>query len=104
MTSVSAALADLRRAFEGLVADHSHMRQQLQSLLRNGSSVARSARGRAAGGKKRGRAFKFSDEQAAEFRKRAEAGTSAVALAKDLKVSLPTMYNTLKRAGWKGRK
>jgi hypothetical protein len=28
----------------------------------------------------------------------------AVALAKELKVSLPTMYSTLKRAGWKGRR
>lgn len=107
MTAVSAALQDLRRAFEGLVADHAHMRQQLQSLIRNGSSVAGSGRGRPAGragAKKRGRAFKFSNEQAMEFRKQAEGGKSAVALAKELKVSLPTMYNTLRRAGWTGRR
>ena len=54
--------------------------------------------------KKRGRAFKFTDEQAVEFRKQVEGGKSAASLAKELKVSLPTMYNTLKRAGWRGRK
>ncbi len=52
---------------------------------------------------KRGRAFKFTEEQAAGFRKRVENGAVASALAKELKVSLPTMYSTLKRAGWKGR-
>ena len=56
------------------------------------------------GAKKRGRAFKFTEEQAAGFRKRVENGTVASALAKELKVSLPTMYSTLKRAGWKGRR
>jgi len=34
----------------------------------------------------------------------AERGESGVALAKELKVALPTMYNTLKRAGWKARR
>ncbi len=53
---------------------------------------------------KRGRAFKFSDEQAAGFRKRVEGGASTAALAKELKLSLPTMYSTLKRAGRKGRR
>jgi len=56
------------------------------------------------GPKKRGRAFKFSDAQAAELRKQVEGGKSALALAKELKISLPTMYNTLKRVGWAGRK
>ena len=54
--------------------------------------------------RKRGRAFKFTGEQASEFRKQIEGGKSAASLAKELKVSLPTMYNTLKRAGWRGRK
>ena len=54
--------------------------------------------------RKRGRAFKFSVDQAGEFRKQVEGGKSAASLAKELKVSLPTMYNTLKRAGWRGRK
>jgi hypothetical protein len=48
--------------------------------------------------RKRGRAFKFTDDQAGEFRKQVEGGKSAASLAKELKVSLPTMYNTLKRA------
>ena len=111
MTSISAALQDLRKAFEGLVADHAHMRQQLQALVRNGSSVGGSRRGRPAGrapamhgGKKRGRAFKFTEDQAGEFRKQVEGGKSALALAKELKISLPTMYNTLKRAGWAARR
>ena len=88
------------------------MRQQLHSVVQRASTlsdghVARRGRppGRMATGgpKKRGRAFKFNDEQAADIRKRVEGGTSAVALAKELKISLPTMYNTLKRAGWAGR-
>jgi transposase len=49
-------------------------------------------------------AFKFSDGQAGEFRKQVEGSKSAMALAKELKISLPTMYNTLKRAGWKPRR
>src|SRR5262245_52022059 len=109
MTSISAALQDLRKAFEGLVADHAHMRQQLQSIVRNGSSVGGSSRGRSTGrtagaARKRGRAFKFTDDQASEFRKQVEGGKSALALAKELKVSLPTMYNTLRRVGWKARR
>ncbi len=48
---------------------------------------------------KRGRAFRFTEAQAASFRKRVEDGEATAALAKGLKVSLPTMYNTLKRAG-----
>ena len=67
--------------------------------------TARATNGRAPGGpKKRGRKFKFTDAQAAELKKQVDGGKSASALAKDLKISLPTMYNTLKRAGWKGRK
>ena len=75
------------------------------------TQVARSPRieiprpGRTArGARKRGRAFKFTDDQASEFRKQVEGGKSALALAKELKVSLPTMYNTLKRVGWKARR
>ncbi len=65
---------------------------------------ARATNGRAPGGpKKRGRAFKFTDAQAAKLKKQVDDGKSALALAKELKISLPTMYNTLKRAGWKGR-
>jgi hypothetical protein len=112
MASFSAALQDLRKALEGLVADHATMRQQLHSILRNGSSVAGPSRGRPAhrtsvaqgGPKKRGRAFKFGDGQATEFRKQVEGGKSAMALAKELKISLPTMYNTLKRVGWLARR
>lgn len=109
MTAISAALADLRNAMQGLVAEHSTMRQQLHSLLRNDSSVAGGSRGRPAsrasgGPKKRGRAFKFNDAQGAEFRKQVEGGKSAMALAKELKISLPTMYSTLKRTGWKPRR
>ena len=53
--------------------------------------------------RKRGRAFKFTTDQAGEFSKQVEGGKSAVALARELKVSLPTMYNTLRRAGWSRR-
>jgi DNA invertase Pin-like site-specific DNA recombinase len=60
------------------------------------------ASGTASGPKKRGRAFKFSNEQAADLRKQVEGGKSALGLAKELKISLPTMYSTLKRGGWKG--
>ena len=64
----------------------------------------RGARPRDGMPRKRGRAFKFTADQASEFRKQVEGGKSAASLAKELKVSLPTMYNTLKRAGWRGRK
>ena len=89
------------------------MRQQLHSVVQRASTlsdghVARRGRpsGRMATGgpKKRGRAFKFTDAQAAELRKQVDGGKSALALAKELKISLPTMYNTLKRAGWKPRR
>src|SRR5215813_5655876 len=49
MTAISAALEDLRKAMHGLVAEHATMRQQLQSLFRNGASPAGSRRGRPAG-------------------------------------------------------
>ena len=113
MTSISAAMSQLRHALEGLVAEQATMRQQLHSVVQRASTlsdghVARRGRppGRMATGgpKKRGRAFKFTDAQAAEFRQQIEGGKSALALAKELKVSLPTMYNTLKRAGWTGRR
>ncbi len=115
MTSISAAMSQLRHALEGLVAEQAILRRELQSIAQRGSSVRRDglpagrpfrANGVRAPGrpKKRGRAFKFNDEQAADIRKRVEGGTSAVALAKELKISLPTMYNTLKRAGWTGRR
>jgi hypothetical protein len=111
MTSISVALQDVRKAFEALAAEQSMLRRQVESILqgagrRGGSSRGRTARGGAAhdGPRKRGRAFKFSNEQAGEFRKQVEGGKSAVALAKELKVSLPTMYNTLKRVGWTARR
>jgi len=115
MTSISAAMSQLRHALEGLVAEQVILRRDLQSIAQQGSSVRRDrlpagrafrvkGAGARGGPKKRGRAFKFNDEQAADIRKRVESGTSAVALAKELKISLPTMYNTLKRAGWKGRR
>jgi hypothetical protein len=112
MTSISSALADLRGAIQGLVAEHASMRQQLHSILRSATSRAASGRGRLpaqasmvrGGPKKRGRAFKFSDAQASEFRKQVEGGKSAASLAKELKISVPTMYSTLKRVGWTPRR
>jgi DNA invertase Pin-like site-specific DNA recombinase len=105
MTAISAALQNLHRAMDGLVAEHVVIRQQLQSLLRNGASAAGARRGRPPGraarsSRKRGRAFKFTDAQGGQFRKQVEGGKSAMALAKELKISLPTIYSTLKRAGW----
>src|SRR5215469_9541587 len=89
MTAISAALSDLRTAMQGLVSEHATMRQQLHSLLRNGSSAVGARRGRLAsrasgGPKKRGRAFKFTDTQAGDFRKQVEGGKSAASLAKEL--------------------
>lgn len=121
MHPISAALHDLRAALEGLVSDHHHFRQQLEGMAQrasfgNGATVKRRGRppGRMARAgsvsapngapAKRGRKFKFTDAQAAEFRAQVEGGKSAVGLAKELKVSLPTMYNTLKRAGWGARR
>lgn len=110
-TSISAAMSQLRHALEGLVAEQALLRRELQSLVqqglsarRNGLSAGRNGVSTYAGHKKRGRAFKFNDQQAADLRTRVEGGMSAVALAKELKISLPTMYNTLRRAGWTGRR
>ena len=105
MTSISAALQDVRRAFEALAAEQATLRRQMQSIVRRGSPAAYGrVRATPYGAKKRGRAFKFSEEQAAGFRTQVEGGKTAVALARELKVSLPTMYSTLRRAGWAGRR
>ena len=118
MTNVSAALSQLRRTLEALVEENGTLRDHLHAIAQRASSVggARSGRrGRRArrmnrpargtnGAKKRGRPFRFTEAQGAEFRKQVEGGKSALSLAKELKISLPTLYNTLKRAGWKGRK
>ena len=82
-----------------------HLRAALTNLF-PGAARGRPGRPptRSGGPRKRGRAFKFTDDQAGGFRKRVEDGTTATALAKELRVSLPTMYNTLKRVGWKGKR
>lgn len=109
MNAISGALQSLEDAMRAMVEENAALRRQLQGIVQqagqffNGHSV-RAARGRNGAPAKRGRAFKFTEEQAIGFRKQVEAGKSAASLAKELKVSLPTMYNTLKRAGWKGRK
>jgi DNA invertase Pin-like site-specific DNA recombinase len=112
MTAIASALQDLEHAMRALVDDHAQLRKQLEGFAgragrlfdgRGPGRIARGGRGPDGAPRKRGRAFKFTDEQAAELRKQAEGGKSAVALAKELKVSLPTMYSTLRRAGWKGR-
>jgi DNA invertase Pin-like site-specific DNA recombinase len=58
----------------------------------------------AAGTGKRGRRSKFTDDEVKVFRKRVESGKVTVSgLAKKLKVSVPTAYNYLRRAGWKAK-
>ena len=108
MSAISSALQHLEDAMRAMVEENSALRKQLQGIVEqaghffNGRPV-RGARLRDGAPAKRGRAFKFTDEQALGFRKQVEGGKSAASLAKELKVSLPTMYNTLKRAGWGGR-
>jgi DNA invertase Pin-like site-specific DNA recombinase len=114
MSPIASALQDLEEAVRGLVDENSALRERLQRIVEQAGALfsggaprgrpARSGKPRDGGPRKRGRAFKFTDEQAAEFRKQIEGGKTAAALAKELKVSLPTMYSTLKRAGWRGRK
>jgi len=115
MNAISAALQNLEHAVRSLVDENSVLKNQLQRIVEQAGRLfdghpsprgrpARGAKARDGGPKKRGRAFKFTDDQAVEFRKQVEGGKSAASLAKELKVSLPTMYNTLKRAGWRGRK
>jgi len=115
MSAISAALQNLEHAVRSLVDENSVLKNQLQRIVEQAGQLfdghpaprgrpARGAKARDGGPKKRGRAFKFTDDQAVEFRKQVEGGKSAASLAKELKVSLPTMYNTLKRAGWRGRK
>lgn len=113
MGAISSALQDLESALRSLVDENTVLKNQLQRIVEQAGQLfdghvargrpPRAARGRDGAPRKRGRAFKFTDDQAAEFRKQVEGGKSAASLAKDLKVSLPTMYNTLKRAGWSGR-
>ena len=114
MGAISSALQDLEAAVRSLVDENSVLKNQLQRIVEQAGQLfnghaprgrpARGAKGRDGAPKKRGRAFKFTEAQAVEFKKQVEGGKSAASLAKDLKVSLPTMYNTLKRAGWRGRK
>ena len=121
MTSISTALQAVHAAFEGLVAENHQLRQHLHGIVQRASvatgatvrrrgqppgRAARSAPAKKTDGaaKKRGRKFKFTDAEAAELKKQVDGGKSALALAKELKISLPTMYNTLKRAGWSGRR
>jgi transposase len=108
MNAITSALRDLEEVMRALVNENTVIKRQLQGIVAQAGQLldgrARIARGGREGApRKRGRAFKFTNDQAAEFRKQVEGGKSAVSLAKELKVSLPTMYNTLKRAGWKGR-
>jgi hypothetical protein len=115
MNAISTALQSLEHAVRSLVDENTVLKSHLQRIVEQAESMfngrapgrgrpARGGKGRDGAPKKRGRAFKFTDEQAMEFRKQIEGGRSAASMAKELKVSLPTMYNTLKRAGWRGRK
>ena len=115
MSAISRALQSLEHAVRSLVDENAVLKNHLQQIVEQAESMfngraprrgrpARGGKGRNGAPKKRGRAFKFTGEQAVEFRKQIEGGKSAAAMAKELKVSLPTMYNTLKRAGWRGRK
>ncbi|HVP62405.1 MAG TPA: hypothetical protein VMT11_17735 [Myxococcaceae bacterium] len=109
MSAITSALRHLEDAMRALVNENAQLKRQMQGivdhrqLLGGQRGPGRSARARDGAPRKRGRAFKFTDVQAAELRRQVEGGKSAVSLAKELKVSLPTMYNTLKRAGWEGR-
>jgi hypothetical protein len=115
MSAISTALQSLEHALRSLVDENTVLKNHLQRIVEQAESMfnsrapgrsrpARGGKGRDGAPKKRGRAFKFTNEQAMEFRKQIEGGRSAASMAKELKVSLPTMYNTLKRAGWRGRK
>ena len=115
MNAITGALQNLEHAVRSLVDENAVLKNQLQRIVEQAGQLFNghpAPRGRPArGGKprdgaprKRGRAFKFTDDQAVEFKQQVEGGKSAASLAKELKVSLPTMYNTLKRAGWRGRK
>jgi DNA invertase Pin-like site-specific DNA recombinase len=115
MNAISGALQSLEHALRSLVDENTVLRDQLQRIVQQAGSMFNggiSNRGRLAPGgkardgapKKRGRAFKFTDDQAVEFRRQIEGGKSAASLAKELKVSLPTMYSTLKRGGWGGQR
>ena len=108
MSAISSAIQSLEDAMRRMVDENSALRKQLQGIVQQAGHFfdgqpRRGARVRDGSPRKRGRAFKFTDEQALGFRKQVEGGKSAASLAKELKVSLPTMYNTLKRAGWGGR-
>ena len=85
----------LRRQVEGVV----RLLRAPQARVRPNGAPKR----RPGGGGKRGRPYRFSDEQVASFRKQVEGGKSASSLAKAQKVTLATMYSSLKRAGWRGR-
>ena len=115
MNAITGALQALEHAVRTLVDENTVLKSQLQRIVEqagqlfNGHAAPRGrpprgSKARDGAPKKRGRAFKFTDDQAMEFKKQVEGGKSAASLAKELKVSLPTMYSTLKRAGWKGRK
>ena len=107
LSAITTALQHLEHAMRALVDETTQLRNRMDGQPVEGRAgrgrIARGARARDGAPRKRGRAFKFTSDQANEFRKQVEGGKSAASLAKDLKVSLPTMYNTLKRVGWKAR-
>jgi hypothetical protein len=106
---VSAAINSLGAVLQALLEENEALKRQVEGVVRLLRAPQARVRPNGApkrkpgGGGKRGRPFRFSDEQVTSFRKQVEAGKSASSLAKALKVSLPTMYKSLKRAGWRGR-
>jgi len=114
MHAISSALQGLEHAMRALANENAVLKDQLQAIVERAGQLFDGHAGRGRTGRpssprdgvprKRGRAFKFTDDQAADFRRQAEGGKSVVSLARELKVSLPTMYNTLKRVGWKGKR
>ena len=106
---VSKAINSLGDVLQKLLTENEALRRQVDGVVRLLRAPQTRTRANGAprrtpgGGGKRGRPFRFSDEQVATFRKQVEGGKSAASLARAHKVGLVTMYNSLKRAGWRGK-
>ena len=113
MSAISSALQQLENTMRAMVEENAALREQLQGIVQQAGHFfnGQQARGRSAGAARHsatehsasGGAPSSSPAIRRRTQRQVEGGKSAASLAKELKVSLPTMYNTLKRAGWRGR-
>ena len=105
MIDVRQLLRDLGREIERLSQRNEFLERRLENItgaLRGAVRVGggrRRSPGRAGAGRRRGAPPKFDHAQAMQLRKEYEKGATSAQLARRHKAALPTILNTLRRAG-----